>query len=243
MAHTHTLNKQPLPGRVARQIEAMILDGSLRVGQRLPPERELCQRLTVSRGSLREALKELRARGIIETRRGSGTRVAFFQEFHRSTPLQSLLQNHPETLRGLLEVRRCLEGEAAWCAAERATADDLQNLRLAFEPLVAEHPPSDSPADHAARDIAFHQAIYSAAHNPVLLLALNGVRDLMMNFFYDTSDKLYPRAVSMRALKTQHRRIYRAIVARDAAAARRAACAHIDAVAASLRELDTPEPS
>ena len=216
----------------------MILDGSLVVGQRLPPERELCERLSVSRNSLREALKELRARGVIETRRGSGTRVAFFQEFRPSSPLQGLLQNHPETLASLLEVRRSLEGEAAYHAAQRATAEDLLALEAVYEPLVADHPQADRPEDHAARDIAFHQAIYSAAHNPVLLLALNGIRDLMMSFFYDTSDKLYPRALSRRALKTQHRRIYRAIVKRDSAAARRAAMAHIDAVAANLRELE-----
>ena len=119
-------DKQLLPERVARQIEAMILDGSLVVGQRLPSERELCGKLDVSRNSLREALKELRARGVIETRRGSGTRVAFFQEFHPSTPLQSLLQNHPQTLHSLLEVRRTLEGEAAYYAAQRATAADLR---------------------------------------------------------------------------------------------------------------------
>jgi GntR family transcriptional activator of glc operon len=238
MAPGETPDKQLLPERVARQIEAMILDGSLAVGQSLPPERELCDKLSVSRNSLREALKELRARGVIETRRGSGTRVAFFQEFHPSTPLQSLLQNHPDTLHSLLEVRRTLEGEAAYYAAERANAADLEALRAVYEPLVADHSDADLPEGHAARDIAFHQAIYSAAHNPVLLLALNGIRDLMMSFFYGTSNKLYPLAQSRRALKTQHRRIYRAIVAREPAAARRAATAHIDAVAASLRELD-----
>ena len=238
MSQRRGRNRPLLPERVARQIEAMILDGSLAVGQRLPPERELCARLTVSRNSLREALKELRARGVIETRRGSGTRVAFFQELHPSTPLQSLLQNHPDTLQSLLEVRRTLEGQAAYNAAERATEADLEALRAVYEPLVATRAEADLPEDHAARDIAFHQAIYSAAHNPVLLLALNGIRDLMMSFFYGTSDRLYPLAQSRRALRTQHRRIYRAIVAREPAAARRAATAHIDAVAASLRDLN-----
>ena len=238
MAPGEIPDKQLLPERVARQIEAMILDGSLAVGQRLPPERQLCDKLAVSRNSLREALKELRARGVIETQRGSSTRVAFFQEFHPSTPLQSLLQNHPQTLQSLLDVRRSLEGEAAYFAAERATDEDLLALQAVYEPLVAEQHKADRPEDHAARDIAFHQAIYSAAHNPVLLLALNGIRDLMMSFFYGTSDRLYPLAQSRRALKTQHRRIYKAITAREPAAARRAATAHIDAVAASLRQLD-----
>ncbi len=238
MPPNHPTDNQLLPERVSRQIEAMILDGSLVVGQQLPPERVLCEKLEVSRSSLREGLKELRARGVIETRRGSGTRVAFFQEFRPSTPLQSLLQNHPETLQSLLEVRRSLEGEAAYYAAERATRTDLRALHAAYEPLVAEQDEADQPEDHAARDIAFHQAIYAAAHNPVLLLALNGIRDLMMSFFYGTSEKLYPRTQARRALKTQHRRIYRAITAREPAVARRAAIAHIDAVAASLRELD-----
>jgi len=233
----------PMPELVARQIEAMILDGRLRAGERLPAERSLCDSLNVSRNTLREALKELRARGVIITRRGSGTFVASFQELqpdiqalHPETPLRKLLQNHPETLEGLLEVRRLLEGEAAYQAARRARPEDLEELQQAYEALVDENPKTNTSQAHAERDLRFHRAFYAAAHNPILLLALNSIRDLLMSFFFDTSGKLYSLSLQKRQLRTQHRRIFRAIETGDAAGARRAATAHIDAVAQSLKE-------
>ena len=221
---------------VARQIEAMILDGRLGAGERLPAERTLCRSLKVSRNTLREALKDLRGRGVIQTRRGSGTFVAGLQmlQVQPSTALQNLLQNHPQTLAGLIEVRRLLEGEAAYQAARRAGDEDLQALQRAYREVVAPPSPGDSSAARAQRDIRFHRAIYSAAHNPILLLALNAIRDLMMSFIFDTTDRLYTRPGAWRQLRTQHRRIYRAIEKRDAPAARRAAGAHIDAVAEAL---------
>lgn len=227
-----------LPEMVSRQLEAMILDGRLQPGERLPAERVLCDKLNVSRGVLREALKALRARGVIETRRGSGTYVAIFQEFHPSTPLQKLLQNHEGTLTSLLEVRRLLEGEAAYLAAQRATDEDLEILRQAFEAMEKNRPGKDFAHTHAQLDIAFHRAIYGAAHNPVLLLALNGIRDLMMSFVFNTADKLYVLPMPKKQLHIQHRRIYQAIEGHNPRAARRAAHSHIDLVAQSLAAVD-----
>jgi len=231
-----------LPELVARQIEAMILDGRLKAGGRLPSERRLVERLKVSRNTLREALKALRTRGVIEARRGSGHYVCNFREMQPQlqhvdpdSPLQQLLQNHPQTLESLLEVRRLLEGEAAYLAAQRATDEDLAELKTVYEALVAEQPEQDTAAAHAERDMRFHHALYAAAHNPILLLALNSIRDLMMSFVFDTSDRLYFQDSIKSQLRTQHRRIYRAIEQRNPAAARRAARAHIDAVVDSLK--------
>lgn len=230
-----------LPELVSRQIEAMILDGRLKAGGRLPSERRLVDKLKVSRNTLREALKALRTRGVIESRRGSGHYVCNFREMQPQlqriepgSPLQQLLQNHPQTLESLLEVRRLLEGEAAYLAAQRATEEDLVALKAVYEALVEEQPEQDSASDHAQRDMRFHHAVYAAAHNPILLLALNSIRDLMMSFVFNTSDKLYFQTSIKSQLRTQHRRIYRAIEQRNPAAARRAARAHIDAVAESL---------
>ncbi len=226
------------PEIVARQIEAMILDGSLKAGQRLPSERTLCEKLRVSRSSLREALKALRARGVIETRRGSGTSIAIFQEFQPSTPLQNLLQNHPGTLSELLETRMLLEGEAAYLAARRATEEDLARLTEAYHRLVAEPEGADPETTEQLvhLDISFHRAIYGAAHNAVLLLALNGIRDLMMSFMHSAANRLYPAVLSRRQINTQHRRIWQAICRREPSAARRATREHIKAVSTSFRQ-------
>ncbi len=238
---------QSLPELVARQIEAMILDGRLKAGGRLPSERHLVEKLHVSRNTLREALKTLRTRGVIESRRGSGHYVCNFREMQPQvqpmdpgSPLQQLLKNHPQTLESLLEVRRLLEGEAAYLAAQRATEEDLRELTTVYHALVEEQPEKDSASAHAERDMRFHHAVYAAAHNPILLLALNSIRDLMMSFVFNTSDQLYFKASIKSQLRTQHRRIYRAIAQRQPAAARRAARAHINAVAESLNTQTSP---
>ena len=163
-----------------------------------------------------------------------------FKSFTPARHYKSYSQTTPKPWKGLLDVRELLEGEAAALAAERATATDRINLEQAYEAVIAEY--SDAQArdahaseDHAERDLAFHRAIYVAAHNPVLLLALNGIRDLFMNFIYDTSEKLFASSAVRRQINTQHRRIYRAITEGDANAARRAAKAHICAVAEQLK--------
>jgi len=222
-----------MPERVAHQIEAMVLDGSLQDGVRLPPERKLCRRLNVSRSSLREALKELHARGIIESRRGSGSYVVTFRQAQPNRTLQKLLKDNPTTLHELLEARELFEGEVAYLAAKRATDTDLAQIKLAYEALV-EVRTNDKATEHAERDIAFHRTIYSAAHNSVLLMALNGTRDLMMSFIFDMADQFYAKKMSKRQNDTQHRRIYLAIERRDPAAAKRAARAHIRTVGEML---------
>lgn len=229
-----------MPERVAHQIEAMVLDGSLTDGVRLPSERKLCQRLNVSRSSLREALKELHARGIVESKRGSGSYVVTFQQAQPNKTLQKLLKDNPSTLDELLEARELLEGEVAYLAAKRATDLDLEHIRKAYEALVEiRHP--DNAAEHAERDIAFHRTVYSAAHNSILLMSLNSTRDLMMSFIFDMADQFYAKKMSKRQNDTQHRRIYRAIERRDPAAAKRAARAHIHTVSEMLMTWRTKE--
>ncbi len=224
-----------MPERVAHQIEAMVLSGHLQEGIRLPAERKLCETLNVSRSSLREALKELHARGIIESRRGSGSYVVTFQQPQPNATLQKLLKDSPATLRELLEARELLEGEVTYLAAKRATDTDLICIRHAYDELVEIRSTDNAPM-HAERDIAFHRSIYSAAHNSILLMALNSTRDLMMSFIFDMADQFYSQKMSKRQNDTQHRRIFRAIERRDPAAAKRAARAHISTVAKMLLE-------
>ena len=95
------------------------MDGVLKPGQVLPSERQLTQRLTVSRSALREGLQILRVRGLIETQHGKGSFVANLTDSAASKPLEHLLQAQGRTLYDLLEVRELLESEAAQLAASR----------------------------------------------------------------------------------------------------------------------------
>src|SRR5690554_5316395 len=112
---------------ISYKLEHLILEGGLAPGQKIPSERQLVARLGVSRSVVREALHELQARGVIETRHGKGSFVAsIVPESGTSgsnSPLMYLYQGHTRTLYDLLEVREQLEGQAAFLAAQRATKD------------------------------------------------------------------------------------------------------------------------
>ena len=111
--------RRQLADVVAERIERLIVDGVLKVGQTLPSERRLCEKLGISRSALREGLRVLRGRGIIETSQGRGSQVAKLSGEQDASPLMHLFNSQPRTLYDLLEVRALLEGESARLAALR----------------------------------------------------------------------------------------------------------------------------
>jgi len=122
--------RQPkLSDVIEQQLEFLILEGTLRPGEKLPPERELAKQFDVSRPSLREAIQRLEAKGLLLRRQGGGTFVqnSLWQSF--SDPLVELLSDHPESQFDLLETRHALEGIAAYYAALRSTDEDRVRIR------------------------------------------------------------------------------------------------------------------
>ncbi|MCO7042455.1 GntR family transcriptional regulator, partial [Staphylococcus lugdunensis] len=116
----YTKIRQPkLSDVIEQQLEHLILEGTLRPGEKLLPERELAKQFDVSRPSLREAIQKLEAKGFLLRRQGGGTFVQhnLWQSF--SDPLAQLLSGHPESQFDLLETRHALEGIAAYYAALR----------------------------------------------------------------------------------------------------------------------------
>ncbi|MEU9775749.1 GntR family transcriptional regulator [Streptomyces sp. NPDC047968] len=136
--------RQPkLSDVIEQQLEYLILEGTLRPGEKLPPERELAKQFDVSRPSLREAIQRLEAKGLLLRRQGGGTFVQtnLWQSF--SDPLAELLADHPESQFDLLETRHALEGIAAYYAALRGTDEDLARIRDCH--IVTSVPPPGQP--------------------------------------------------------------------------------------------------
>ena len=131
---------------IVSQIEEMILDGALKPGDRLPPERELALQLDVSRPSLREAIIVLQAKGLVTVRRGGGTYVADAFARAITDPLVDVLERHPDTTFDVLELRVALEEVAAYYAARRANDTDRKIIRRRFEALQQRLSGSNSQA-------------------------------------------------------------------------------------------------
>jgi GntR family transcriptional regulator, transcriptional repressor for pyruvate dehydrogenase complex len=165
-----------LRDRAADQILDMLISGGLNPGERLPPERELCARLRVSRTVVREALNLLEARGLISIEHGRGAVVSGGNTDAVRDTLGLILRVRPKVLWELLEMRKILEVEIAGLAAERATEEQVQAMRTQLERMLAS---IDTPNGYVDADVEFHAVLARAARNEVLLTMLEPIVDLL----------------------------------------------------------------
>ncbi|MCS3843147.1 FadR/GntR family transcriptional regulator [Microbacterium sp. AK031] len=215
-------------------LRALIADGDLRPGDRLPSEGELCERLGVSRGPLREAIRTLAALGVIDTRHGSGSYVS---ELHAADlikglgltvgllPLDSIIE--------LYELRRALEAHAASLAAARVDVETIERLDALLDRLEAVTDDDElSELDHE-----FHSAIADIAGNDALAMLLDVLRARSRAYRIFTTDD----AAQIKLLSDAgHRSILRGLEARDPVAASAAAAGHVAQTEFWLRKHQTP---
>ena len=226
---------EKLSAAVIRQVEELILRGILRPGERLPAERELADRLGVSRPSLREALGDLQDAGLLISRPGAGVYVADVLGSAFSPALTQLFSRHDAAVFDYLDFRRDMEGLAAERAARLASDTDLQVIATIFDKMEAAHPKRNSE-DEARLDAQFHMAIIEASHNVIMLHMMRSRYDLLREGVFYYRQVMFIQRTSRKALLAQHRDIKDALLARDPAAARAAVDAHLDYVARSLRD-------
>ena len=154
-----------LPMATAQKVKTMIIQRDMKPGDRLPTETELAERFGVSRSTLREAMKFLRAENVVVIRQGSGTFVSAGTGIGED-PLGLHFTNQEKLLENLFETRMLLEPEIAGLAAQRATTGDVKNL----ERMVWEMEKSEINSAAAAElDVQFHTAVAECTHNDVLV--------------------------------------------------------------------------
>jgi len=234
------VRQRRLSDDIVVQLEGMILEGTLKAGERLPAERALAEQFGVSRPSLREAIQKLAAKGLLVSRQGGGTYVAESLGSTFSDPLLHLLESNPEAQRDLLEFRHTLEGSCAYYAAQRATELDRQRLGEAFEALqdCYSRGGTVSRAEEGAADARFHLAIAEASHNAVLLHTIRGLFDLLKRNVVTNIGGMYAQRRETRdMLMSQHRELYQAIIEGRAEAAREVSNRHIHYVQEVLAEV------
>jgi GntR family transcriptional regulator, transcriptional repressor for pyruvate dehydrogenase complex len=209
-----------------QQIENLILEGVLRVGDRLPGERELSKQFEVSRPILRDAIKDLESRGLLVTRPGGGTYVADVIGQVFSKPVMDLIASHPRASADYLEYRREIEATAAEYAARRATSEDRALLGQIVERMKAAHQRGHL-IEEAEIDVEFHNAVGECAHNIILLHTLRACYRLLADGVFLNRSTMFTMPEARDRLLEQHLAIHDAISAGDPARARQAAIDHI----------------
>jgi DNA-binding FadR family transcriptional regulator len=211
-----------LVDRVVKTIQTQILTGRLPVGAKLPPERDFSERLGVSRTVVREAVRILVTRGLLQTRHGIGTTVRTVTREEVVRPLTLFLRTcgREVSTEHLHQVRSILEVENAGLGAEQASEADIEDLRRILNEM--EFAAADPPL-FALRDSEFHRRLAETTHNPLLILLLESIQDLMT----EVRTLVAQEASLFQRVMPTHLQILECIAARDARGARRAMREHI----------------
>ena len=214
------IRREPrLSDRVAALLLDTIVARGLQPGDRLPSERELGEQFGVSRTVIREAVRALAAKGVIEVRTGSGLRVAAVDASAVSESMSLFLRGGTVDYSKVHEVRRLLEVEIAGLAAERASDADVERIRTVAEQMEG----ALDDVEKASRlDLAFHRAIARATNNELYLLLLDSIGEAQLEIRRGNLQS----GAAPETIKA-HRMIVERIAARDAEGARSAMESHL----------------
>lgn len=234
----HAVAASRLYEQIVDQIERSITTGQLKAGDQLPPERELAQQFSVSRTAVREAMKALAEKGLIESQHGRGTFVAdrtpkgWRQSLDR---VMTMNIAQPDGAEHLIAVRAILEPEIAARAAAAADERDLAALREAFEAMEVAGRNKDADAFIEA-DLDFHLALAEAARNPIILALIDSIVAVLREYRMRT---FFVQGGPERG-QHHHRRIMDAVARGDEQGARRAMKAHLKQVSDDTHAVPAP---
>jgi GntR family transcriptional regulator, transcriptional repressor for pyruvate dehydrogenase complex len=173
-----------LVDRVAEQVEGLIVGGQLAAGERLPSERELAEQFGVSRTVIREAVRVLAAKSLLEVRSGSGTVVRAPSARAISQSVTLLLRTGKRIDQAAInEVRRTLEVEIAGLAAQRRADEDVARLETLLADMAAllEAESAAAVRDRfTINDVQFHAALARATQNDLFVVLLDSIADVML---------------------------------------------------------------
>jgi GntR family transcriptional repressor for pyruvate dehydrogenase complex len=207
--------------QIVRQIEESIQKGELSAGSQLPPERDLAKQFGVSRTAVREAIKALQEKGLVDAFPGRGTFVTTGTPSAMRRSLDRLVNSEEEEGRAyLVEVRDILEPEIAALAAERADDEALATMREAVKTMDSAAWDSDV---YIEADLDFHLALAEAAGNPIVLSLIDSIVGLLR----EQRLRIFRVEGGPDRGQQHHRRILEAIQRRDPQAARVAMQSHL----------------
>lgn len=212
---------------VAASIEEAILKGEVKQGEKLPSEQSLARQFGVSRNILREALRAVRARGLLDVRNGEGSYVARPDPTDLGAMLRRILLLSDTAINDYYELRLALEVKATELASLRAGPKHVQALESLQEEMGRS---LDSREEMARVDYEFHLAVARASGNPLFACFLEPLRQPMTDMFHFA----YPSAAGRAETLACHARIVKAIRGKDPKAAREAMGLHLSQSEANM---------
>jgi len=190
---------------VIEQIMNLIKNNELKPGDKLPPERELAEKLSISRGSLREAFRVLESRGLIKTKPGGGRYIREIRKNGRNNTENIILSLEKSSILELLEAREIFEVKIAKIAAQRATLEDIEIIEEALNKMNQKEELKDDKKTES--DTEFHLAIARASHNFVFV----NIIKLHLDLLKETREKTWEMTGRREEQQEEHQSIFQAI--------------------------------
>jgi GntR family transcriptional regulator, transcriptional repressor for pyruvate dehydrogenase complex len=222
--------------QIVQQIEDSIMQGALKPGDQLPAERDLARQFGVSRTAVREAVKTLREKGLLEAYSGRGTFITDGTSENIRQSLDRMIKmGQPEGSLYLAEVRAILEPEIAALAATRIEEQHLAGLREAYAVMARSR---TDPEAYIEADLDFHLSLAEAAANPLILSLL----DSIVGVLREQRLRIFRVEGGPERGQFHHQRILEAIEQRHPVKAREAMRAHLQQVREDSRAAADPDP-
>ena len=227
----HSIKRRRLHEDIVQQFHALIRQGKLKHGDRLPSERGLAEQFKVSRSSVREAIRSLELQGLVVSKRGSGTFIKTDNLDSVLAVIAATLNTGGQDLSDVFEMRHLLEPPIAALAAQRATSEDVERLR---QILDQQRRQIDAGETGVESDTAFHFALASSTHNTPLIKVVSAVEDILQ---LSRDRSLQEPGRPQRSLAS-HRDILEMIEAGDSVRAQRAMEHHLTTVEPGVLALE-----
>jgi GntR family transcriptional repressor for pyruvate dehydrogenase complex len=211
---------------VIERITALILSNQWPIGKILPPEKKLCDMFGVSRSILREAVKVLASRGLLQVKQGFGTVVCSPKDDAIEEALITYMTSKSFSLHQIIEVRAPLEVAIAKLAAERGTEEHLKKMADTFDVLSTEGKSLD---EYTAADAAFHQGLIDAAGNKLFKIFINSIMQ-----YLEMSRRLTIHHFGLKLVFEGHKAIYDAVADQNVETAAKSMEAHMSMTAKNI---------
>ena len=230
------LKRAKLSDEVTKAIENIIIDNNLQPGEKLPSQSELCNSLNVGSRSVREAIRSLESRGLVETKQGKGVFVInsnmdFFLEMLK-TNLVFQLPKELKTLVDLANIRMMIETDVIYNIADSPPGELIPILTELIEKMEEKADNNDIEA-YNILDVEFHKAIIKASGNDIIISIYNHLFELLVNSFQKTGGMKGSKETS----RKEHRKMLEAIKTSDSKKAREIMTRHINSTLSKLKKM------